>query len=189
MDQAVTADPTNSAQIRQRLKFYKGLLGPHAAIFADHVELSDAGSDFASEIGPGGIPSTKFIWPPDQEVHKRVEEVWNMTPEKKTIWQSWLGIYRKYILSEGEYLNLYDLAYDIPEAHVIRKDGRLYYAFYSGEIEKEYQGEIALRGLQQKIYRIIDYVHGQELGRVNGPEAHLNVMFTGYLLLEASPET
>jgi len=42
-DQAVTADPISSAQVRQRIKFYKALLGTRAAVFADHVELSDGG--------------------------------------------------------------------------------------------------------------------------------------------------
>ena len=57
-DQAVTADPTGSAQVRQRIKFYKALLGPRAAVSADHVELSDGGSDFASAVGAGGVPGT-----------------------------------------------------------------------------------------------------------------------------------
>jgi alpha-galactosidase len=189
MDQAVTADPTSSSQIRQRIKFYKALLGPKAAVFADHVELSDNGIDFASEIGPGGIPSTKFIWPPDPEVHNRVKEIWDLTPEKKAIWQSWFDIYQKYRLSEGEYLNLYDLAHDTPEAHVIRKNGHLYYAFYSGHLDLDYHGKIILRGLEKKIYRIFDYVRKQELGAVVGPEAIINVRFKGYLLLEASMES
>jgi alpha-galactosidase len=189
LDQAVTADPTSSAQIRQRIKFYKALLGPKAAVSADHIELSENGIDFASEIGPGGIPSTKFIWPPDPEVHKRVKEIWDLTPEKKAVWQSWLDIYQKYRLSEGEFLNLYDLAHDIPEAYVIRKDDRLYYAFFSGHLDLDYQGKIILRGLEKKIYRIFEYARKQELGRVFGPEALLNISFKGYLLLEASTET
>jgi alpha-galactosidase len=188
MDQAVTADPTSSAQIRQRIKFYKALLGPHVAVFADHVELSDSGIDFASEIGPGGVPSSKFIWPPDPEVDKRVEEVWNLTPEKKAIWKSWLDIYRKYQLSQGEYLNLYDLAFYQPEAHAIRINDRLYYAFYSGNLDQEYHGIITLRGLDSQSYLLYDYVHGQEFKHIQGPEANVEVLFKGYLLLEASPE-
>jgi alpha-galactosidase len=188
MDQAVTADPTSSAQIRQRIKFYKALLGPKAAVFADHIELSDQGIDFASEIGPGGVPSTKFIWPPDPEVHRRVEEIWDLTLEKKVIWQSWLKLYHKYRLSEGEFLNLYDLAHDYPEAYVIRQDGRLYYAFFNGDLGLEYHGKITLRGMERKIYRIFEYAREQDLGRVFGPEAQLSVKFTGYLLLEASSE-
>jgi alpha-galactosidase len=189
MDQAVTADPTSSAQIRQRIKFYKALLGPKAAVFADHIELSDDGIDFASEIGPGGIPSTKFTWPPDPGVHHRVKEIWDLTPEKRAIFQYWFGIYQKYRLAEGEYLNLYDLAHEYPEAHTIRRDGRLYYAFFSGRLDLDYQGKITLRGLEKKKYRLVEYVGKQELGSVFGPEALLDVRFKGYLLIEASTET
>jgi len=35
--------------------------------------------------------------------------------------------------ARGEYLNLYDIAFDKPEAHVIAKDGKIYYAFYASE--------------------------------------------------------
>jgi alpha-galactosidase len=188
MDQAVTADPTSSAQIRQRIKFYKALLGPQTAVFADHVELSDNGIDFASEIGPGGIPSTKFIWPPNKEVFNRVKELWGLTNEKKDIIKSWLDIYRKYRLSEGEFLNLYDLAFDIPEGYVIRKKNCLYYAFFTSHLNQDYEGNITLRGLEQKSYRIYDYARRQNLGIVDGPIAQIWVKFKGYLLLEASTE-
>ena len=40
MDQAVTADPVGSIQVRRRVKMYKALLGPRAAIYGDHVELT-----------------------------------------------------------------------------------------------------------------------------------------------------
>ena len=40
MDQAVTADPVGSVQVRRRIKMYKALLGPRAAIYGDHVELT-----------------------------------------------------------------------------------------------------------------------------------------------------
>ena len=60
---------------------YKALLGPRAAIYGDHVELTrirnadsndeqDVGSDFASTLGTGGVLGTKFTWPdygPNQE--------------------------------------------------------------------------------------------------------------------------
>lgn len=59
--QTVTADPTSSYQVRQRIKFYKALMGPQAAVFADHVELTDGGMDFASQIGVGGVPGTKDV--------------------------------------------------------------------------------------------------------------------------------
>ncbi len=184
-DQTVTADPTSSAQIRQRVKFYKALCGPRAAVFADHVELSDEGIDFASEIGVGGVPSTKFIWPDDPTVRARLQEVWLLTPEREARLQKWLSIYRQHRLAEGEYLNLYDLAFDQPEAHAIRANGRLYYAFYAGQIDQRYHGSIVLRGFEAPAYRVYDYVAERNLGTVQGPEATLDVEFVGALLLEA----
>ena len=186
-DQTVTADPTSSAQIRQRVKFYKALCGPRAAVFADHVELSDKGLDFASEIGVGGVPSTKFIWPDDPVVRERLEEVWLLTPEREAALKKWLAIYREHRLAEGEYLNLYDLAFDQPEAHAIRANDRLYYAFYAGQVDQQYRGAIALRGLHQKAYRVYDYVANRDLGVVHGPGATLDVKFVGALLIEAIP--
>ena len=56
MNQAVASDPTSSAQIRQKRKVYAAL-APSLAYYADHVELSDGGLDFASQIGVGGIPN------------------------------------------------------------------------------------------------------------------------------------
>ena len=38
---------------------------------------------------------------------------------------------REHLLSKGEYLNLYDIGFDYPEAHVIKKDDNFYYAFYT----------------------------------------------------------
>jgi len=73
IDQAVTADPVGAVQVRRRIKMYKALLGPEAAVYGDHVELSamtkvgsewrEHGDDFASTIGAGGVVGTKFVWP------------------------------------------------------------------------------------------------------------------------------
>ena len=186
MDQAVTADPTSSEQIRQRIKFYKGLMGPRFAVFADHVELSDGGVDFASEIGSGGIPATKFIWPEDKTKRSRLKEWPLLTAEKKTLWTQWIEVYRGYPLAKGEYLNLYDLAFDRPEAHAIRYDGKLYYAFYTNKPGQKFSGKITLRGLEPKEYQILDYVEDRLLGTVKGQTAELEVDFTSHLLLEAS---
>ncbi|HMC73167.1 MAG TPA: alpha-galactosidase, partial [Terriglobales bacterium] len=71
IDQAVTADPVGSRQVRLRTKMYKALLGPEAAVYGDHVELTevdlsnmqhevDKGRDFASEVGVGAVVGTKF---------------------------------------------------------------------------------------------------------------------------------
>jgi len=195
-DQTVTADPTSSLQIRQRIKFYKALMGPKAAVFADHVELSDNGNDFASEIGAGGVPATKFIWPDDESVRARLKEVWDLPEAKKTEWQKWFALYNQHRPAEGEYLNLYDLAFDYPEAHAIRAtpksgdfgvqnlqtlDSVVYYAFYA----PHFSGKIELRGLENRSYRVVEYVNGRELGVVNGASAWLDVEFDNSLLVMA----
>ncbi len=188
LDQAVTADPHNSAQVRQRIKVYKALLGPRAAVFADHVELSDDSADFASSIGPGGVPGTKFVWPPDPEVRARLNDWWELTPERESQLKQWLALYRDHRPADGDYLNLYDLAYDRPEAHAIRKGERLYYAFYAGRADESYTGGITLRGLESQTYQLEDYVHDIPFGTIEGPEATLEVSFKGALLLAASPK-
>jgi alpha-galactosidase len=183
-DQTVTADPTSSLQIRQRIKFYKALSGPRTAVFADHVELSDGGVDFASEIGAGGVPATKFIWPDDDHVRSRLKEVWTLPEEKKVIWKKWFELYNTYRPAEGEYLNLYDLALDTPETHLIKKDGDLYYAFYAAQ----FKGRLELRGLEQRTYQVLDYVHQRALGSLNGADPWLEAQFEGSLLLRLAPE-
>jgi hypothetical protein len=44
---------------------------------------------------------------------------------------------------------------------------------------------VELRGLGNKTYHVIDYVHGKDYGSVTGPTAKLHVEFEGSLLLEA----
>jgi alpha-galactosidase len=175
-------------QIRQRIKFYKALMGTTAAVFADHVELSDGGVDFASEIGTGGVPGTKFIWPEDDALRQRLSAWWALTPQKRLHWKMWLEIYAQHRLAEGECLNLYDLAFDLPEAHAIRKDNALYYAFYTPAADQTYRGEIVLRGLGDCPHQLRDYVRARSLGIVHGPVASLQVVFQGSLLLQAIPE-
>jgi alpha-galactosidase len=203
MDQAVTADPVGSIQVRRRVKMYKALLGPQAAIYGDHVELTritnasgdneqDIGSDFASTLGTGGVPGTKFTWPDYGPKFKNVF----LTPEKDRHWKEWIGLYNEKMLSKGEFLNLYVYGFDFPEAYAIRKDGRMYYAFYApaateparnGKASTSWNGQVELRGLEGKLYRVTDYVHHKDLGTVAGPVGKLNVEFTDNLLLEASP--
>jgi alpha-galactosidase len=182
-DQTVTADPTSSAQIRQRIKFYKALMGPSAAVFADHVELSDGGVDFASEIGAGGIPATKFVYPPEESLATRLQEYWPLTPEKAVFMKKWFEIYRRHTPAKGETLNLYDLAFDTPETHVIRRGEHLYYAFFA----EQFSGTLELRGLTARQYRVTDYVSGRELGRIASVSPKLESRFSGALLLLAEP--
>jgi alpha-galactosidase len=86
------------------------------------------------------------------------------------------------MLSKGTYLGeLYDIGYDKPETHVIRKSDTLFYAFYS----PEWNGEIELRGLDKGEYKIYDYVNGTDIGEINSDSPFLTVSFRQYLLIEA----
>jgi alpha-galactosidase len=195
MDQAVTADPVGAVQVRSRVKVYKALLGPEAAVYGDHVELSqmtrignnwlEHGEDFASTIGTGGVVGTKFVWPELGPKYKPV----NLTSEKDAVWKKWIGIYNQKMLSKGTFLNLYTYGYDFPEAYAIQKDGKMYYAFFSDN--KPWQGEVELRGLKAGSYRVQDYDSGADLGTItatDGKVPKLNSEFKQHLLLEVSPQ-
>jgi alpha-galactosidase len=183
VNQTVTADPTSSLQIRQRIKFYKGLMGRRAAVFADHVELSDNMNDFASEVGTGGVPATKFVYPADESLRPKVKKYCYLPPNKHTRWKKWFTLYDQHRISEGEYLNLYDLAFDTPEAHAIRKENGIYYSFYA----KRFQGEIEFRGLDHRNYRVVNIVNGRDLGIISPNNQHISVNFRGSLLVLATP--
>ncbi len=187
-DQPVTSDPVTFEQERKRTKAFKALWGADSPIYNDHVEIipeymeimgkdsSEIWYDFASLIGTGGVPGTKFTWPEGPEQMQ-------LTPEKQPKWEKWFGIYQDKMLSKGTYLNLYDIAYDKPETHVIRKDDMLYYSFY----DKSWNGKIELRGLGNQTYEVYDYVKKTSLGRVTGPDATLSVEFEDNLLIECRP--
>ena len=205
MDQAVTADPVGSIQVRRRVKMYKALLGPRAAIYGDHVELTrligantdhetDIGSDFASTLGTGGVLGTKFTWP---DYGPKYQTVY-LNEQKLEHWRKWIALYNEKMLSKGKFLDLYVYGYDLPEAYAIEKDGNLYYAFYAPEKKgganpasqntAPWKGEIELRGLSAKPYRVLDYVNGKDYGTLSGPTARIHVEFRDNLLLEAMPQ-
>ena len=73
------------------------------------------------------------------------------------------------MLSRGQYLgDLYDIGFDLPETHVIRKDQELYYAFFA----RHWSGQLELRGLQDRTYRIVDYVNNRDHGKGARPKGH-----------------
>jgi alpha-galactosidase len=195
IDQAVTADPVGGTQVRRRIKMYKALLGPQAAVYGDHVELSEMtplgngnwsehGSDFASTLGVGGVPGTKFVWPEAGPKFKPVA----LTSEKDAIWKKWIGLYNEKMLSKGEFLDLYVYGYDVPEAYAIEKDGKMYYAFFTSA-DKPFDGEVELRGLKPGTYSVVDYVDGKDVGTVqaaDGKAPKLKTEFKQHLLLEVS---
>jgi alpha-galactosidase len=178
---SVSSDPRGSFQIRSKGKTLKALHGDSTAYFGDHVELSTGRDDFASTIGVGGVVGTNFTWPPGGGQRSRVD----LTPEKEQVWAKWISIYKDKMLPRGEYHGeLYDIGFERPEAHAIRKTAKMYYAFYA----PEWNGNVGLRGLNKRTYTITDYVNGKTLGSIRGPAGTLNVQFQKYLLLEAKPE-
>ena len=202
LDQAVTADPVGAVQVRRRIKMYKALLGPEAAVYGDHVELSamrhtgkvhrdgndwiEYGDDFASTIGTGGVVGTKFVWPDPGPKFKRVL----LTQQKEEHWKKWIGIYNQKMLSQGTFLDLYTYGYDVPEAYAIEKDGKMFYAFFAPDENPLWKGEVELRGLKPGSYEVVDYADGKDLGSVQataGQVPQLKTEFRHHLLLEVSP--
>jgi len=177
-NQVVASDPLNSGQVRSKGYVYKALI-PKTAYFGDHVELSDNGNDFASSFGIGAVLGTKFTYPKD---NPNVKEKYLLTPEKEIIWKKWFSLYDEKMLSTGKYIGgLYDIGYFEPEAHVIEKDNKMYYAFYADE----WKGEIELRGLEKdKEYTVVEYTSDdKKTYKVNGSNPIINPEFkTNYLI-------
>jgi alpha-galactosidase len=180
MNQAPASDPESSWQVRHKGKTLKALMGPSAAFAGDHVELSDAGDDFASTVGIGAIVSTKFTWPHDP----KPKHSFLLTAEKEALWRKWITLYSERQLAKGIYRGeLYDIGFDKPETHVVEQAGRLYYAFYA----RNWSGPVALRGLPAGRHRVRDYFNSRDLGEVKAPGGSLTVAFDRFLVLETTP--
>ena len=178
---SVASDPESSFQVRSKAKTLKALMGDDLPFFGDHVELSDGGNDFASTLGVGGVVGTQFVLP--ALVQKRSKS--DLTPAREKDFEKWLRIYREKMLSRGQYLGeLYDIGFDVPETHVIRRDRTMYYAFFA----RHWQGPVVLRGLEDRDYSVYDYINNKSYGTVRGREVQLPVEFGGHLLLEVRPE-
>ncbi|MCE5269727.1 alpha-galactosidase [bacterium] len=194
-NQQVTSDPTSSDQTRARIKMFRALFGSAGAPYGDHVELSTGpdkgpewrdqhgpGKDFASTLALGGIIGTKFteLGPDD------VVRTWDNNKGILSLWQKWFALNAKLHLYEGEYENLYDIAWDSPETHVVARGDTLYYAVFA----EGFDGALPLRGLQPgRAYNLTDYENGDTpLGEVTGgPQAVLNAQVKEHLLIRAAP--
>jgi alpha-galactosidase len=163
--------------MRDRIKVEKATHGPHWAYNAyvnqqtgmhKKQTLKEFDTYWASIVGIGGIP-TSFYGDP--------------SPEVFDYYKKWYKIYFREMFSDGEYLNLYDIAYSKPEMHTVKKNGILYYGIYANE----YKGKIELRGLDAKSYKVKDYVNDISIGEVKGPNTNLQVDFKNYLLIKCVP--
>jgi alpha-galactosidase len=179
MTMSVASDPRSAWQVRTKGKTLKALQGDSVAYFGDHVELSKY--DFASTVGVGAVLGTNFTWPEGSAERKRID----LTPAREQAFEKWLRIYKEKMLSRGEYLGgLYDIGFDRPETHAIRKNGSMYYAFFA----PHWSGKVTLRGLGKGAYHVTDYVEGRDLGVVRGPVGTIDVQFDQHLLIEAKPQ-
>jgi alpha-galactosidase len=193
-DQPVTADPDGPAQVRWRTKVLKAIYGPQAPVYADHVELTACrregerllcfGTNFATALGVGAVPGSRFVWPPAADY----EDV-ALSADRERHFRKWLDIYRAERLAKGTFRNLYVHGFDVPEGYAVEKDGRIYYAFYADPPQTDYRGTLTLRGLlPAHTYRVLDRDSGRSQGTVRGPTASLRVQFKRHLLLMAIPQ-
>lgn len=184
-NQAVASDPMSSRQVRMKRKAYAAM-APNLAYYGDHVELTDGGKDFASQIGTGSVIGTKFTYPKDNPYNP--DQSYLLTPEKEQLIRKWMKIYKENDLARGEYLNLYTWGYDYPEGHVIKQNNALYYAFYSDE--KPFEGTIELRGLEKgKTYKAVEYAADEPREfTVSGDKPQIKAAFERNYLLKLTSE-
>ena len=172
-----TGGPTGSPQVRHGIKMYKALLGPAAAVSANAIggtgSREDLGGEFASTVGLGAVASARFN---------------RSAGADDAGYKKWLKIYNDLMLSQGEFQNLYVTGFDDPEGYVIQQHEKTYFAFFASQPDKPWKGELELRGLKRGRFRVFDYANGKELGTVTSPRLRIAVQFTGYLLLEVSPQ-
>jgi alpha-galactosidase len=102
-------------------------------------------------------------------------------------WGNGVRKYRELELSRAEYLNLYDIAFDKPEIHVVSKGHELFYGIYADSWPKNVV--IILRGLEKGVnYTVYDYGNDKQLGIVNGDNPSMNLDFNDYILIKVKPE-
>src|SRR5205814_2014970 len=82
---------------------------------------------------------TKFVWPSPGPKFQPVA----LTPEKEQHWKKWIDLYNQKMLSKGKFLDLYVTGYDVPEGYTIEKDGKMYYAFFTADPAKSWQGDLS----------------------------------------------
>jgi alpha-galactosidase len=174
---ATTSDPRADVQARRRVKAEKAIRGPRFAVGDGYqvpahewrgTSLREA---FETAMGVGAQLTTFFA---------------ELDGRQRALWERWFKEYRAQGPGSGEYLNLYDLAFDLPEAHVVRRGADLYYGFYADRWPATQK--IELRGLDPgKRYEVQDYGRGRSLGEVAGASPSITAEFQGSLLLRVRP--
>jgi len=165
------SDANTKTQVREKLKVEKALNGSKAYFNPSYI-LPESKEDWGYDpceidecVAMGGYFETYYT---------------ELSPEKKKEWLKWLKIYRDEEIYKGEYLNLYDIANDVPEFHVTQKDGDFYY-FAPGPFE----GDVELRGLGEKLYTVVDYSVNDTIAVVKGPLAKVTIQTDQDIYLKA----
>ncbi len=175
---ASASDPVNLFQVRRRIKVEKAIHGPTFCVGdcyqipKDEFRGVSSCESFESAMGTGAQVTTFY---------KDLDTLQFQT------WKKWIKKYREMDLSSAEYINLYDIAFDKPEFHVVRKGDEIFYGIYADSWTKN--EDIILRGLEKGInYSVYDYNNNLQLGTVSGSNPVLNLDFTEYLLLRLRAE-
>jgi alpha-galactosidase len=168
-------DQKSEQQARWKQKLYKAIFGPRRVLLDDHSDVKYlTGSRGTWYLGPisglamGSVLETAIAEGYDYQSHG---------------YDKIFAAYHREKLPEGgEYLNLYDVAHDKPEGHVVRKGDSMYYGFFA----ESHQGTLELRGLEDGgRYRVVDYLNGVKYPDLvaEGTTGEIDVSFDSYLLL------
>ena len=176
-DIASASDPVNTFEVRSRIKLEKAIRGGTFAV-GDCYQVpihewtgASVPESFESAMGTGAQLTTFYA---------------HLDDRQKALWNRWFHEYRDLGLSQAEYVNLYDLAFDKPEVHVIRKGQEMYYGIFADVWSR--RRPIELRGLdKEKTYEVYDYANRKELGILKGAEPYLHIAFKDSLLLRVRP--
>ena len=190
VNQTVASDPLSAWQVRLKGKTFKAIYGNNEAYSGDHVELTNrtwddklqkfiphGKEDFASTIAVGGVPASKFTVGGIVQADSSLI----LNKAKKEYYSRWLQIYNKEKMSEGTYLNLYDIAYDKPETHLIKKGNIYYYSFFS---HKKFNGRVELRGLARGSYKVYNLYTNKFIKNISSTDPELKISFTNHLLIK-----
>ena len=170
-NKTVSSDPHGSYQMRTK-GYVLRAIAPKTAYYGDHIELSDGGNDFPTQLGIGAVLGSKFTWPESAAPKPRRGRGSYLTPEKEEQMKNAIAIYDEKTLSLGEYVpGLYDIGFDYPETHVITKDGKMNYAFYTHRGDETVIPSVELRGLKKgHKYHVVDYYNHIDLGEITASD-------------------
>ncbi len=173
------SDPVNNHQVRERIKVEKAIHSPFYSVGdcyqvpADEWTGFSVKESFESAVGTGALVTTIYN---------------SLDSTQMENWIKGVSKYRELGLSNQEYLNLYDIVFDLPEIHVVRKGDEMYYGIYADSTQIKHY-DIELRGLDKKTnYSVYDYWNEKELGAINGNNPVLSIDFKEYLLIRLKPQ-